>query len=272
MKLVFPNGERDQVELKPGDNVVGSSDQANIVLNVNGIADLHATINLSEQGALIGVKDVTNITRVNGQLVAARTPIKAGDALLFANVQCQVVGEGPDITGRQQAVGSALDSSQTRVRMAVPTFTLRGVSGKTFGKTYPIFGTAVIGRHSECDICLPSEEISRHHAKIEVTSDGLFVEDLGSANGTFVNGKRVRRAKLAAGNELMLDTVRFLLQSPGMDSSPKASKPKAAAKPAAPAPAATAKPRQGSPLVKWVVIGTVLVAAAVAGLKLSGVL
>ena len=47
MRLVFPNNESDQVELKPGDNAIGSSDDADIVLKVNGIAENHAVINVS---------------------------------------------------------------------------------------------------------------------------------------------------------------------------------------------------------------------------------
>ncbi len=272
MKLVFPNGEREQAELRPGDNSVGSSDRADIVLKVNGIAEQHAIINVSERGVLIGVRDATNITRVNGQLVAARTPVKAGDALLFANVQCQVVGENPLGPKQRPAPrAAALDAGQTRVRAAIPTFTLRGVSGKTFGKVYPVHGSAVIGRHSDCDICLPLEEISRHHARIELTAEGLYVEDMGSANGTFVNGNKVRRAKLNPGDELMLDTVRFLLQSPGAEAARKVAKKPAGAT-TKPPPSTAAPARRGSPVVKWFVILTLLIAAAAAGLKFGGIL
>lgn len=64
---------------------------------------------------------------------------------------------------------------------------------------------------------MPSEEVSRHHARLRVTPDGLFVEDMGSANGTYINGKRAQSGHLKPGEELRLDTVRFLLVAPGMD-------------------------------------------------------
>ena len=60
------------------------------------------------------------------------------------------------------------DDGRTRIRMALPRYVLRGVSGSTFGKTYPLVGTMTVGRHSECDISIPGEEISRHHAKLQV--------------------------------------------------------------------------------------------------------
>ncbi len=49
----------------------------------------------------------------------------------------------------------------------------------------------LLGRHSDCDIQLRSNTVSRRHARITRTSEGYFLEDLGSGNGTFLNGKRV---------------------------------------------------------------------------------
>jgi pSer/pThr/pTyr-binding forkhead associated (FHA) protein len=50
-----------------------------------------------------------------------------------------------------------------------------------------------IGRDPECEICLDNAGISRHHARIERTPGGYMVEDLGSANGTFLNDQPVKR-------------------------------------------------------------------------------
>ena len=50
-----------------------------------------------------------------------------------------------------------------------------------------------IGRDPLCDICLDNAGISRHHARIERTPGGYTVEDLGSANGTFLNDQPVKR-------------------------------------------------------------------------------
>ena len=51
---------------------------------------------------------------------------------------------------------------------------------------------------------------------IEVTSSEIFLRDLGSANGTFVNGVQVRDAVLHPGDQLAFDRNRFLLEAPGM--------------------------------------------------------
>lgn len=52
-------------------------------------------------------------------------------------------------------------------------------------------GEIIIGRSRQCDIVLPSENVSRRHARLYTTRDGLFIEDLNSANGVIVNGRRI---------------------------------------------------------------------------------
>lgn len=65
---------------------------------------------------------------------------------------------------------------------------------------------AVIGRSSECDIVLPKRQISRRHARIEQDDDGYLLRDLGSKNGTYVNGDRVRGEpyRLQDGDEIQI--------------------------------------------------------------------
>ena len=62
----------------------------------------------------------------------------------------------------------------------------------------------VIGRQAECALVLRDARISRNHARILKEDDGYVIEDLGSRNGVFVNGERVRRRRLAS-----LDRIEF---------------------------------------------------------------
>ena len=61
-------------------------------------------------------------------------------------------------------------------------------------------GHFLIGRAQLCDIPLPSPTISRHHAMVVKTAGGVGVVDLGSTNGTFVDGKRVEKRMLQNGD------------------------------------------------------------------------
>ena len=67
----------------------------------------------------------------------------------------------------------------------------------------------------EADVRVELDGISRMHARLTAAGEELIVEDLGSANGTWLNGRRVTRAQAGHGDELRFDTQRFQVLSPG---------------------------------------------------------
>ncbi len=85
---------------------------------------------------------------------------------------------------------------------------LRFISGKYQGGEFPLpeSGEIVIGRSSELDMVLVEDMVSRRHAKIAVENGDIFLEDLGSTNGSFVNGEKITRTKLAEGDRILIGT------------------------------------------------------------------
>jgi pSer/pThr/pTyr-binding forkhead associated (FHA) protein len=235
MKLVFPNGEHGQVFLNPGVNRIGSDIDNAIVLNRPGILPVHCVIHISGTGANLQVPAGAGPVTVNGKAVPDIMGLRSGDNIGIGPVQAKFA------VVEESKIGSGMgdpadDTGATRVRMAIPKFVLRGVSGAVFSKVYPVGGPVVIGRAPECDISVPADEMSRRHALVKPTPDGLQVEDLGSSNGTYINNKRVTPTGfLAPGDELRLDAVRFILVAPGMEipNTPREA-PSNNAKPAAP--------------------------------------
>lgn len=70
----------------------------------------------------------------------------------------------------------------------------------------------IVGRHPGCDARLGSKRVSRHHCCL-VSSDGeVVVRDLGSTNGTWINGLRVDRGLLRPGDELAVAGHRYRLE------------------------------------------------------------
>jgi len=70
----------------------------------------------------------------------------------------------------------------------------------------------LIGRGADCDLRLPDSAISRHHCLIRLRPDEATITDLGSSNGTFLNGQRIRsQAVLHSGDELTIDVFRFVV-------------------------------------------------------------
>ena len=68
--------------------------------------------------------------------------------------------------------------------------TLKVTSGPEQGRTLEIEGEVVLGREN-VDLVVPDTEISRRHAVVREVERGVEIEDLGSMNGTFVNGERI---------------------------------------------------------------------------------
>lgn len=72
-----------------------------------------------------------------------------------------------------------------------------------------------VGRRPNNDICIPDTIVSGAHAQFEISGDGVILEDLGSTNGTGVNGKRVVRVKLSEGDEIRFGRFKLRFQDAG---------------------------------------------------------
>lgn len=68
----------------------------------------------------------------------------------------------------------------------------------------------VLGRSREADIRVPDDNVSRRHAEVRLEGDGYWIVDLGSMNGTIVNGKRVDRARLADDDRITLGSTEIV--------------------------------------------------------------
>src|SRR5438067_10720682 len=74
----------------------------------------------------------------------------------------------------------------------------------------------VIGRREDCDFRIPLGEISRKHCRLIKDGDLLRIEDLGSSNGTYHNGNRVREAEIQPGDTVEVGSVAFVVQIDGV--------------------------------------------------------
>lgn len=86
----------------------------------------------------------------------------------------------------------------------------------------------VIGRRPDCDVRVPVEGVSRQHCELVATADAVTVKDLGSSNGTYVNGERVESKIVEPGDRIQIGSVVLTVQIDGQ--------PAEVAPPPAPAP------------------------------------
>jgi DNA-binding CsgD family transcriptional regulator len=91
-------------------------------------------------------------------------------------------------------------------------FSLCAASPRTLPATVLLgHGKQVLGRSSGCDVPLKDLSVSRRHAEIVLTESGVTVTDLGSRNGTFVEGKRIATCPVSDGQRVRFGSVTFIL-------------------------------------------------------------
>ena len=91
---------------------------------------------------------------------------------------------------------------------------IRLVSGD--GRTYPLqIGSTVIGRGDQANLRLPDVGISRRHARLDFDGAQVVLTDLGSTNGTMVNGQRVSAVALNPGDMIQIGTTTLTFRVDG---------------------------------------------------------
>jgi len=213
MKISFPGGERQDFLAGEGILRVGSSPENDIVLPATkGVRTHHIDLAYEHRrGITLTVTETGAPVQVNGRPVREKAILRLGDSVIVGNVRLVV---RPD-EDRSEKPPKDEPDQELRSRNAPPRVVLRAMAGSYFGKVIPLRARTVIGKGSECDLVLNEPSMSRRHAVIENTSDGLFLRDLGSVNGTFVNGTSVRDTVLRPGDQLAFDQNRFLIEAPG---------------------------------------------------------
>src|SRR5687768_16090575 len=115
------------------------------------------------------------------------------------------------------ASNSGSQPGPSRTRLA-----LRFISGKYQGGEFPLDEgkEIVIGRSSDLDMVLVEEMVSRRHARIRMGGGVISIEDLGSTNGTFVNGEKIQKAQLKEGDRVLIGTSILKVVAVGADEPP----------------------------------------------------
>ncbi|MGD8859597.1 MAG: DUF4388 domain-containing protein [Myxococcales bacterium] len=105
-------------------------------------------------------------------------------------------------------------------------YAMRFISGKYQGGEFPLPADAevVVGRSSDLDMVLVEDMVSRRHARITVNGDTVTIQDLGSTNGTFVNGERIERMELTDGDRVLIGTSIIKLVTTDAPAQPQAPK------------------------------------------------
>lgn len=95
------------------------------------------------------------------------------------------------------------------------TWKIQAITGEYAGQEISIDRDMLVGRHQDADVLLQSAEVSRKHAALLLKEQALWVQDLNSSNGTFVNDLRIEtESPLQAGDIVQFASFKFSVLAP----------------------------------------------------------
>lgn len=195
--------------LRPGSNIVGR--EADILLTDARVSRRHAEITL--EGQTVKLKDLgsTNGTTVNGEKLESgnEVTLSAGDEVMFGGVKLVLSFPGEGNITQVPAGG------KTQSIPAPPGKKPAVALLQTQDEEYPLVkGENTLGRRQDNDIVISDPYASGSHGKFEINDEGVFFTDLGSTNGTLLNGSKLpanEKVRVTPDDELQIGRLTFKL-------------------------------------------------------------
>lgn len=291
MRISFPNGEHADVAIGGMPLSLGAVAGNDVVVAASGVAPRHATISQDpRRGILLKVTQGAAV-HVNGRRVREFAMLRLGDVVSLGHLTLLLKPERDASIVVEVPEQGAIAQPDPAARAAASRVVLRGVAGGFHGRSLALQSKVVIGRGKQASIRIDDPDLPEQAASFEVVGDRVVMRDLGTADGLVVNGVVVRSAQLHPGDQIAIETHRFVLEAPGLP--PRGSGVEAALPPGAragstqtlravqAAPAAGRAPAAGQPnqdaptapprgRLLWLLLAASIIAAALAGLFLLG--
>jgi pSer/pThr/pTyr-binding forkhead associated (FHA) protein len=245
LKIRFKDNKYNAVWLVEPKITIGRSATNALVIDDPLASDVHLEVVVDNEHLTLHNLVPTQPVSVNGQAVTGACQLKPNDQISLGKVDLLVV----DPKLEAKVAPAAESSNVTQLRPSQATgWSLKAHHTALGNRVYPLKEITVVGRSTECDISLAAAHLSRRHAQLQVVDGMLFVKDLNSANGTFLNGKRVAEARVKRGDELSFDALTFGVIGPSDDMAKTTVRKvpiKAEFKPGIPKPDVPIKPKPG---------------------------
>jgi pSer/pThr/pTyr-binding forkhead associated (FHA) protein len=216
MRLSFPNGEHADVRLDDGELSIGAAAGNDVSLPSAGLAPRHALLRVDAQrGILLSVPDRNAQVHVNARPVREQAVLRLGDVLSLNRTRILLKPERDEVILQSiPEAGQALPPGAQRT--AASRVVLRGVGGSHFGRSVPLCDPVLIGRAADARLQADDPDLDERHAQVELHGERIVLRDLGSHDGSVVNGVVVRDAVLHPGDQLAIGAQRFVIEAPGL--------------------------------------------------------
>jgi pSer/pThr/pTyr-binding forkhead associated (FHA) protein len=213
LKIRFKDNKYNAVWLVEPKITIGRSATNALVIDDPLASDVHMEVLVDNEHLTLRNLIPTQPIIVNGQTVTGACELKPDDQITLGQVELIVIDPK-----REAKVIAEESANVTQLRAPKATgWSIKANHSALANRVFPLKDINVIGRASECDICLAAAHLSRRHAQLQIIDGMLFVKDLDSANGTFLNGKRVAEARVKRGDELRFDALTFGVMGPSDD-------------------------------------------------------
>lgn len=209
LKLQFRDRRQEAVWLVDQTFTIGKNPSNSLMIDDGTISDFHAEISNTTDQLFISNKSASPSLWVNNKLVEKQTKLKAEDVIKLGGIELELID--PKALLNKTKARTAIDKNLSN------NWVIHSKASWLEKNIFPIESKVVIGRDPECDITLPLEYLSRKHLELEVRSGHLFIKDLGSSNGTFLNGQKIIESEIKPGDKIKLDVLTFEVSGPSHD-------------------------------------------------------
>ncbi|MFC1502503.1 FHA domain-containing protein, partial [bacterium] len=199
---------------------IGRKSENHIVLDEKNVSRKHARIVMKENQYFIEDLGSTGGTQLNGEAVTEKD-IHTGDVIQIGGYQLsfdsgnpedeRTVFEADESTVLEE--GTALDEDRTQFYEEPSAKLVVVKSDNLEGDIELGEGEMVFGREDTADVALDDKRASREHCKIFLAENQFTIADLGSSNGTFVNGQKISEKALENGDRIQIGSTMLEFQA-----------------------------------------------------------
>jgi hypothetical protein len=210
LKLRFPDQDRAELPLGVGMHGIGRGKDGSPQLDqLNGDADAPVRFCVDRRGVWLTVAEGVQGVHVNGREVRRMAMLRVGDAIYVDGVEMRLVSD------RVPAPLSSLQCEAAQDAKRDPRVVLRGVGGQYHGRSFTLERPRLVGSAADADIRIDDPAFADRHARIELFGGHVVLRDIGSAEGSLVNGALMRDAVLLPGDQVVFDAHhRFVVEAP----------------------------------------------------------
>lgn len=200
-----------------GGALIGRARECEVRLDSPLISRRHARIVHDALGWWIEDQGSTNGTRIDGRRITARAPLRAGTVIGVGEETLRVLVHHRSASNSgAHAGGSARAAGVHEGAAGVHGVPGERLSDATIVARVPLAGELLrVGRAASNEVPVPDLNVSRFHAEVRRDGAAYQLRDLGSRNGTRLNGELVRRAMVSVGDEIGVGAYRILLTAAG---------------------------------------------------------